>query len=123
MIAVCDHFEPLHGVGKSEALARVDEWRQGLPKLVNEFREYFRKHEQRIDENPSPGNREGGLLNITIKSLGALAKSGAAPVEGGEGPDAVLTKPVRPSVLQDRLAAIVTGDTIGVGDDLHAVWF
>ncbi len=38
MIAVCDHFEPLHGVGKAEALARVDEWRQGLPKLVNEFR-------------------------------------------------------------------------------------
>jgi altronate hydrolase len=35
-----------------------------------------------MTENPSPGNREGGLLNITIKSLGALAKSGSAPVQG-----------------------------------------
>jgi len=33
-------------------------------------------------ENPSPGNKDGGLLNITIKSLGALAKSGSAPVAG-----------------------------------------
>ena len=33
-------------------------------------------------ENPAPGNKEGGLLNITIKSLGALAKSGSAPVQG-----------------------------------------
>ena len=33
-------------------------------------------------ENPAPGNKEGGLLNITIKSLGALAKSGTAPVQG-----------------------------------------
>ena len=35
-----------------------------------------------MTENPSPGNKTGGLLNITIKSLGALAKSGSAPVVG-----------------------------------------
>ncbi len=35
-----------------------------------------------LTENPSPGNKDGGLLNITIKSLGALAKSGNAPVVG-----------------------------------------
>ncbi len=35
-----------------------------------------------MTENPSPGNKAGGLLNITIKSLGALAKSGSAPVVG-----------------------------------------
>lgn len=35
-----------------------------------------------MTENPSPGNKAGGLLNITIKSLGALAKSGSAPVMG-----------------------------------------
>lgn len=35
-----------------------------------------------MTDNPSPGNRAGGLLNITIKSLGALAKSGQAPVQG-----------------------------------------
>jgi altronate hydrolase len=33
-------------------------------------------------ENPSPGNRVGGLTNIAIKSLGAVAKAGASPIEG-----------------------------------------
>lgn len=35
-----------------------------------------------MSENPSPGNKEGGLLNITIKSLGAMAKGGTAPLQG-----------------------------------------
>lgn len=33
-------------------------------------------------ENPSPGNKEGGLTNIAIKSLGAVAKAGASPIDG-----------------------------------------
>lgn len=36
----------------------------------------------RLDENPSPGNVRGGLLNITTKSLGAIAKAGTSRVEG-----------------------------------------
>lgn len=36
----------------------------------------------KLDDNPSPGNRAGGLLNIAIKSLGALAKAGSRRVEG-----------------------------------------
>jgi hypothetical protein len=39
MIAVCDHFEPLHGVGKSEALARVETWRAGFAQLVADYRD------------------------------------------------------------------------------------
>jgi hypothetical protein len=39
MIAVCDHFEPLHGVGKTEALARVKTWHHGFSKLTAEFRD------------------------------------------------------------------------------------
>ena len=46
------------------------------------FRAYVERVGGSMAENPSPGNREGGLLNITIKSLGALAKAGSAPVEG-----------------------------------------
>jgi altronate hydrolase len=46
------------------------------------FRGYVERVGGSMSENPSPGNREGGLLNITIKSLGALAKSGRAAVEG-----------------------------------------
>jgi altronate dehydratase len=35
-----------------------------------------------LNSNPSPGNVKGGLLNITIKSLGAIAKAGTTRVEG-----------------------------------------
>jgi altronate dehydratase len=38
-----------------------------------------------LNENPSPGNVAGGLLNITIKSLGAIAKAGTTRVEGVTG--------------------------------------
>lgn len=38
-----------------------------------------------LGENPSPGNVAGGLLNITIKSLGAIAKAGSTRVEGVTG--------------------------------------
>ncbi|HEY7115292.1 MAG TPA: altronate dehydratase family protein [Tepidisphaeraceae bacterium] len=57
-----------------------------VARQVFQAMERFRKYVARVGgsmaENPSPGNKEGGLLNITIKSLGALAKSGTAPVEG-----------------------------------------
>jgi altronate dehydratase len=33
-------------------------------------------------ENPSPGNKDGGLVNILVKSLGAVAKAGRAPIQG-----------------------------------------
>ena len=39
----------------------------------------------KLDENPSPGNVRGGLLNITTKSLGAIAKAGTTRVEGVTG--------------------------------------
>jgi hypothetical protein len=39
MLAVCDHFEPFHGVGKAEALARVETWQREFPKLAGEFRD------------------------------------------------------------------------------------
>jgi altronate hydrolase len=49
---------------------------------MERFRNYVDRVGGSMAENPSPGNKEGGLLNITIKSLGALAKSGTAAVEG-----------------------------------------
>jgi hypothetical protein len=39
MIAVCDHFEPFHGVGQPEALARVETWQRELPRITAEFRD------------------------------------------------------------------------------------
>ncbi len=50
--------------------------------LVDWYKEYASTVGTLLAENPSPGNIEGGLLNITIKSLGAIAKGGTTRVEG-----------------------------------------
>jgi altronate hydrolase len=52
----------------------------GVIRLVNEFRGYFRKHNQPIDENPSPGNKDGGITTLAEKSLGCVQKAGTAPI-------------------------------------------
>lgn len=49
---------------------------------VDWYKEYAAKFGTKLDHNPSPGNIQGGLLNITIKSLGAMAKAGTTRVEG-----------------------------------------
>ncbi len=49
---------------------------------MDRFSDYTARVGHSMSENPSPGNKAGGLINITIKSLGALAKSGTAPVTG-----------------------------------------
>jgi altronate hydrolase len=50
--------------------------------MVDWYKEYASKFGTVLNENPSPGNVAGGLLNITIKSLGAIAKAGTTRVEG-----------------------------------------
>ena len=50
--------------------------------LINDFKTYFKNHNQPIYENPSPGNKEGGLSTLEDKSLGCTQKSGTAPVKG-----------------------------------------
>ncbi len=51
-------------------------------RLVDWYKEYASKFGAVLNNNPSPGNVAGGLLNITIKSLGAIAKAGTMRVEG-----------------------------------------
>lgn len=46
------------------------------------FRRYFVEHGQPVYENPSPGNREGGISTLEEKSLGAVEKIGKAPIVG-----------------------------------------
>jgi altronate hydrolase len=48
--------------------------------MVEEFKEYFRRHNEPIYENPSPGNKEGGISTLEEKSLGCVQKGGQAPV-------------------------------------------
>ena len=51
-------------------------------KLINDFKNYFTSHNQTIYENPSPGNKKGGISTLEDKSLGCTQKSGSAPVKG-----------------------------------------
>ncbi|MDR2512007.1 MAG: altronate dehydratase family protein [Bacteroidales bacterium] len=48
--------------------------------LINDFKDYFRKYEQPIYENPSPGNKKGGITTLEDKSLGCTQKGGSATV-------------------------------------------
>ncbi len=49
--------------------------------LINNFKKYFMRYGERVDENPSPGNKEGGITTLEDKSLGCTQKGGTAPVE------------------------------------------
>ncbi|TCP21279.1 D-altronate dehydratase [Scopulibacillus darangshiensis] len=48
--------------------------------LINNFKEYFIRHGQEVYENPSPGNKDGGISTLEEKSLGCTQKGGHANV-------------------------------------------
>ncbi len=50
--------------------------------LINNFKKYFTDNHQTIYENPSPGNKKGGISTLEDKSLGCTQKSGSAIVKG-----------------------------------------
>lgn len=54
--------------------------RHATIELVNGFRDYFRRHDQPIDENPSPGNKDGGITTLAEKSLGCVQKAGRSEI-------------------------------------------
>ena len=49
-------------------------------KLIQDFKHYFTSHGQVVYENPSPGNKAGGISTLEDKSLGCVQKGGRAPV-------------------------------------------
>ncbi len=53
---------------------------QSIVNLIRWWEEHVQRHGASIDNNPSVGNKEGGLTTILEKSLGALAKGGQAPL-------------------------------------------
>ena len=48
--------------------------------LINDFKDYYKRHGQVVYENPSPGNKKGGITTLEEKSLGCVQKGGSAPV-------------------------------------------
>lgn len=65
--------------------AKDAETGRAIYRMVDWYKEYAAKWGASVSENPSPGNIQSGLLNITIKSLGAIAKAGTTRIEGVTG--------------------------------------
>ena len=92
-----------------------DEVLQQTISLVNNFKDYFLSHGQPVGENPSPGNKAGGISTLEEKALGCTQKAGTAPVVGvleyGERLDArasglcLLSAPGNDLVASTALAA------------------
>ena len=61
--------------------------------MINGFKNYFIRHNEVVYENPSPGNKAGGITTLEDKSCGCVQKGGSAPIMDviGYG-DAVTTK-------------------------------
>lgn len=49
-------------------------------RLINDFKDYYTRHNQVIYENPSPGNKKGGISTLEEKSLGCIQKGGLSKV-------------------------------------------
>jgi altronate hydrolase len=69
--------------GAEHLLVKRARNRQVADKLltyVRNYKQYLNRFEGSFDDNPSPGNKAGGLTNILEKSLGAVAKGGTSPL-------------------------------------------
>ncbi len=62
------------------ARAKDEETFNKIVDLINKFKTYFKEHNQVIYDNPSPGNKKGGITTLEDKSLGCTQKGGAAKV-------------------------------------------
>ena len=51
-------------------------------KLINDFKDYFLSHGEPVGENPSPGNKAGGISTLEDKALGCTQKCGKSKVRG-----------------------------------------
>lgn len=50
--------------------------------MINDFKTYFLSHGEPVGENPSPGNKAGGISTLEDKALGCTQKCGHAPISG-----------------------------------------
>jgi len=62
------------------ARAENEEVFNNIVSLINNFKEYYERHNQVIYENPSPGNKKGGITTLEEKSLGCVQKAGSSAV-------------------------------------------
>ncbi|MFC7681407.1 UxaA family hydrolase [Paenibacillus sp. GCM10028914] len=62
------------------ARAESREVYEDIVSLINNFKQYFMSHGEPVYENPSPGNKAGGISTLEDKSLGCTQKAGSAPI-------------------------------------------
>ena len=60
----------------------TEELYQQVVKLINDFKQYYLDHGEPVGENPSPGNKAGGISTLEEKSLGCVQKCGDSIVHG-----------------------------------------
>lgn len=60
--------------------ARDEETFDKTVSMINNFKNYYIRHNQVVYENPSPGNKDGGITTLEEKSLGCIQKGGTATV-------------------------------------------
>ena len=51
-------------------------------RMINDFKSYYMRYGEKIDENPSPGNKKGGITTLEDKALGCTQKGGQSVVRG-----------------------------------------
>lgn len=59
---------------------RNEEVFQKAVEMINGFKDYFLRHGEVVYENPSPGNKAGGITTLEDKSCGCVQKGGSAPI-------------------------------------------
>jgi altronate hydrolase len=63
------------------ARAASEETFHAIGRMINDFKDYFRRYDEPVSENPAPGNKAGGITTLEEKSLGCIQKGGSvAPV-------------------------------------------
>lgn len=62
--------------------ARNKEVFEGIVRLINNYKEYFIANHQVVYENPSPGNKAGGITTLEDKSCGCIQKAGSSIISG-----------------------------------------
>ena len=65
---------------------------QKATEMLNGFKRYFIRHGETVYENPSPGNKQGGITTLEDKSCGCVQKGGSAPIADVIGYGEAVTK-------------------------------
>lgn len=92
-----------------------------LVEMVNGFKRYYKEHNQPIYENPSPGNKKGGITTLEDKSLGCTQKAGRSPVQAVLDYGEIISQPGFNLLNAPGNDAIATSALAGCG--CHMVLF